>query len=104
MKPLAFILSIYILLLALFPCCTVDDCPDEKAETEQAAGHQAGDNDNCGNCSPFFSCEGCASVSVSAESMSFQIISFPVKSVYTEFIAPYIPDIQYEFWQPPKLG
>lgn len=92
-----------MLLLAVFPCCLVDDCPDDKTETEQAAGHQNGDKD-CGSCSPFFSCEGCASVSATIEPLYFSIVSLPVKQVYTGFLSPFISDVHYDFWQPPKLG
>ncbi|HZI53939.1 MAG TPA: DUF6660 family protein [Chitinophagaceae bacterium] len=103
MKLVGYIFSAYMLLLAIFPCCMVDDCPDDKILSEQTSNHQNGDED-CGSCSPFFNCEGCASVSATIEPVFFNIIYFPVKTVYTGFIYPFIPDIQYDFWQPPKLG
>ncbi len=90
-----------MILLAVFPCCLVDDCPDDKVE--QVANHQSGDED-CGNCSPFFSCEGCVFASSVTEPFYYNVISLSVKPVYTEFISPSIPDIHYDFWQPPKLG
>jgi hypothetical protein len=90
-----------MLLLAVFPCCAFDDCPEEKMQTEQSAGHESGDED-CGTCSPFFNCEGCASVSTTFELVYFNIISLPVKQVYTGFLSPTIHDFHYDFWQPPK--
>jgi len=81
----------------------VDDCREEKNVSQQASNHQNGDED-CGNCSPFFSCEGCAHVSATFDPISFSIISLTTKSVYTGFICPYISEIQFDFWQPPKLG
>ena len=92
-----------MLALAVFPCCLVDDCPDDKAKTEQLAGHENGDED-CGNCSPFFNCEGCAAVSVTIDTIHFEVISLPALQVYTGFIPSIIPDVHYEFWQPPRLG
>ncbi|MFC0774158.1 DUF6660 family protein [Terrimonas alba] len=103
MKWLGYILSLYMLLLAVFPCCLVDDCPDDKTKTEQLAGHENGDED-CGNCSPFFNCEGCAAVSMTIETVYFDMTSLPVKQVYTGFLTSVIPDVHYDFWQPPKLG
>jgi len=81
----------------------VDDCRDDKTVPQQESNHQNGDED-CGNCSPFFSCEGCAHVAATIEPISFNIISSPIMAVYTGFIYPFIPEIQYDFWQPPKLG
>lgn len=103
MKLAGYILSIYMLLLATFPCCLVDDCPEDKLRTEKSADHQNGDKD-CGNCSPFFSCEGCASVSATIEPFYFSIVSLPVKQVYTGFLSPFVSDVHYDFWQPPKIG
>ncbi len=103
MKLLGYILSVYMLLLAVFPCCLVDDCPDDKIQTEEIAHHQNGDKD-CGSCSPFFSCEGCAGVSATVEPLHFDIVSLPAKQVYTGFLSPFISDVHYDFWQPPKLG
>lgn len=91
-----------MLALAMFPCCTVDDCPDDKVKTEKSA-HENDDAD-CGSCSPFFNCEGCAATSVTIETSSIEIISLTVKQVYTGFIPPIISQVKYEFWQPPRIG
>ena len=103
MKWVSYILSVYMLVLAVFPCCAFDDCPDDKIKTEQATNHENGDED-CGTCSPFFNCEGCASGTTIVEPIYFNIISLPVKQVYTGFLSPSISDVHYEFWQPPKLA
>lgn len=91
-----------MLLLAVFPCCTFDDCPEDKIQTEQTAGHKNGDAD-CGTCSPFFNCEGCASVTTTVEPIYFAIHALPVLQVYTGFLSPFVDDVHYDFWQPPKL-
>lgn len=101
MKIPGFILSVYMLLLAVFPCCLVDDCPDDK--TVQTGTHQPGDRD-CGNCSPFFSCEGCSFASATHEATLFDLALPGIKQVYTVFKTPFVHDIHYEFWQPPRLG
>jgi hypothetical protein len=98
----AYILSLYILVLSVVPCCAFDDCPQDKAGTEQTTGHKTGDDD-CKVCSPFFNCEGCATAVVNFETTSFETINSVSPKVYTGFIASYIPIVHYDFWQPPKL-
>jgi hypothetical protein len=90
-----------MLLLAVFPCCAFDDCPEDKMQKEQGGNHENGDED-CGTCSPFFNCEGCASATATVEPIHFNIISLPVKQVYAGFLSSYSYDIQYDFWQPPR--
>jgi hypothetical protein len=92
-----------MLLLAVFPCCAFDDCPEDKIQTEQTGKHESGDED-CGTCSPFFSCEGCASVTTTSDPVYFNLTSLPIPQVYTGFLSPFVADVHYDFWQPPKLA
>ena len=103
MKGLSYILSFYLLLLSVFPCCMTDGCPDDKIQKEQAANHDNGDED-CGNCSPFFNCAGCTSVMATVEQVYSNNISLTLKLVYARFLSPCIPNVHYDFWQPPKLA
>jgi hypothetical protein len=106
-KLLSYILAFYLILLSAVPCCAFDNCPDDKmdlsAGSEQAEKHENGDDD-CGSCSPFFSCEGCATATVSFEPVQFEIVPTPLVSVYTGYIQTSLPQIGYDFWQPPKIG
>ncbi len=101
MKFTGFILAFYLILLSAVPCCAFDDCPDDK--TELTTNHESGDED-CGNCSPFFSCEGCATATVAFESVQFDVPAMQVISVFTGYKQTSLPQIDYDFWQPPKLG
>ncbi len=101
MKLAGYILAFYLILLSAIPCCTFDDCPDDK--TEQTASHENGDED-CGSCSPFFSCEGCATATDNTIIASFTLTPLLTPKSYTEFNHPFVPDVHYDFWQPPKLG
>ncbi|HUR66972.1 MAG TPA: DUF6660 family protein [Chitinophagaceae bacterium] len=100
MKLFAYILAFYIIGLAAVPCCILDNCPDDKAEQ---AGHETGDDD-CGSCSPFFSCEGCASATIAYQPIQFEFISPDASPVYTVYQQSSLPDADLDFWQPPKLG
>jgi hypothetical protein len=104
MKLVHYILAAYLILLAAVPCCAFDDCPDDKTTIAHTADHERGDDDDCGNCSPFFNCEGCASVTINVQSISFAVPAPQQKRVYARFIPSMIPDAHYDFWQPPRAG
>lgn len=101
MKVISYILSLYLVVLSFIPCCNFDDCPVDKTELE--GSHSSDDND-CGTCSPFFNCEGCATVSINAEAVSFTIIILSATIEYSDFILPVTGTVHSEFWQPPRLG
>ena len=101
MKWLSYLLALYIILLSGVPCCSFNGCPEDK--TGHAA-NQENEKDNCGNYSPFFSCEGCAVATIAWEPMLFEIPAVNKSPVYTSYIQLSLPQVHYEFWQPPKLG
>lgn len=107
MKLLAYSLTFYLLLLSVVPCCTSDKCRDNKSEllagAQQAGDHEQGDDD-CGTCSPFFSCEGCATATVAFETLQFYSPPIRLLTVYTGYIQTSLPQVNYDFWQPPKLS
>ena len=101
MKPFAFILAAYLLFLFAIPCCTFDNCPEDKIAME--ADHEEEDDD-CGSCSPFFTCTGCSGFTVSPGNNDLEIIPTFSGQLYAGFILSSIPDVHYDFWQPPKLA
>ena len=101
MKFLGYILAFYIILLSAVPCCSFDNCSEDKIE--QSSNHEQGDDD-CGNCSPFFTCEGCGGFVFTAEPFNFQSTSSFQGKVFTGYVESIVPDIHYEFWQPPRIA
>lgn len=99
MKVIASILTAYLIFLLAVPCCSFDNCPEEK--TKQEANHGKGDGD-CGNCSPFFTCSGSAGFALSSENTDQQIIPQLTGFQYTGYLVSSIVDVHYDFWQPPK--
>jgi sulfatase maturation enzyme AslB (radical SAM superfamily) len=83
------------------PCCVFDDCPDDK--TAQTEKHESGDED-CGTCSPFFNCNGCAVATIAYHPVFSLPKIAPQKITYSTFIYTLYPDPSVEFWQPPKIG
>ena len=101
MRIAGFILAFYVLLLAAIPCCVVDNCPEDKIE--QSANHEQGDED-CGTCSPFFSCEGCAASSTTIQPVQFELSPAVTSSVYAEYKPSSLSETHFDFWQPPRLA
>lgn len=101
MKLTGLFIAVYILILATIPCCAIDNCPGEKAG--QSAHHEKGDED-CGNCSPFFNCEGCAAVSIAYEPFCFEFPSAKQSHVYGQYPVSAPRQLKFDFWQPPKTG
>ena len=101
MKWMGYILAFYVIMLATVPCCAVDNCPEEK--TGKTTNHQPGDED-CGNCSPFFNCEGCATATIAFEPLAIGIAPIKEVVVYTNYLQTSLPTVNYDFWQPPQLG
>ena len=99
MKVIAFILSAYLLFLFAVPCCTFDNCPEDKIALQTE--HK--EDDDCGSCSPFFTCTGCSGFTVTADELNGELISFFSNNQYSCFIVSSMPEINYDFWQPPKL-
>ena len=100
MKVIAFILSAYLVFLFAVPCCTFDNCPEDKIALQ--AAQEDGDED-CGSCSPFFTCTGCSGFTVTAAEINSELISFFSNNQYPCFIVSSMPEVNYDFWQPPKL-
>ena len=103
-KFISFILSFYILALTIVPCCLYDNCPEDKAKTEQTSNHKTGDDDGCGSCSPFFSCEGCLSASNIAEPVTFTPHIFLAGGKnYSSLVQSILSYDFHSIWQPPQL-
>ena len=100
MKVIAFILSAYLVFLFAIPCCTFDNCTQDKIVLQ--TDNEEGDDD-CGSCSPFFTCTGCSGFTVALENNNLELIPTFSGQQYAGYILSSIPDVHYDFWQPPKL-
>ena len=101
MKVIAFILSAYLLFLFAITCCSFDNCSEDEFALQ--SDHEE-DDDNCGSCSPFFTCTGCSGFTVSVQNSNIEIIPPLIDQQFAGYILSSIPDVHYDFWQPPKLG
>lgn len=101
MKLSGYILAFYLILLSAVPCCAIDSCPYDNIE--QATNNENEDED-CSNCSPFFNCEGCSTATIAYRPLLFELTSLQVSPVYATYLQVSLPQVEFDFWQPPKLG
>jgi hypothetical protein len=101
MKLAGLILSFYLILLAAVPCCVFDNCQVDKMG--QVANHEKEDSD-CGNCSPFFSCEGCAAASIVFDPNIPENVPANAPHIFPDYIQSSLPGVAFDFWQPPKFS
>jgi hypothetical protein len=102
MKVFAFTFAAYLLFLFAIPCCSLDNCSENKI-VQEANDENGNDTGDCGNCSPFFTCTGCSGFTISLNNNYVEITPVFISHQYTGFILSSIPDVHYDFWQPPKL-
>ena len=104
MKFFACILSLYIMVLIAIPCADrPEDHSLQKSEITQNTGsnHQH----DCDHCSPFCTCNCCASPVIQQESI-IQFDSTTLLQVYTlaEYITVFTSIYLGSIWQPPQIS
>lgn len=100
MKVLCFTLSISIVLLSTVPCCSDDDCIDEKTTTAQTESH----NDHCSNCSPFLPCGSCYGFVFTSSELTFKVAKAEIDRNTVTFMIFFVESSIAKIWQPPKIG
>ncbi|WP_394342460.1 DUF6660 family protein [Mucilaginibacter limnophilus] len=102
MKFLYLILSVYVLMLSVIPCCTNDIC--NKVVVEQANiknGYNT--NSNCAACSPFYCCVSCTGFVVLPETIQYATIVTVITGQYSLYPTSSVKDLPLPIWQPPRL-
>ena len=100
MRHLAFILSIYVVVLTAIPCVDVQIASLESAQQSQQDHHQ-GEGDHC---SPFCTCNCCAT-SVIFQDLQVHLSSFAfVEKQYTFYATGSYHGPVAVIWQPPKIA
>jgi len=104
MKFFAFILSFYVLVLTAMPCIDVhQDNVTHKTEVSQNSQntHHHSDADNC---SPFCTCNCCATPMVcQMEQVDLQV-SVIVREHITSYPTLLVTQRSGDIWQPPQLS
>ena len=106
MKSITFILALYLVSLAAFPCSDSKSCADEKKQG--VAITVTGDHNHSGNekdfCSPFCICSCC---SVNVQVNNIQGVTFAISPANGKLNTLYseTPPLQNaeSIWQPPRI-
>ena len=103
MKHLTYILSLYILVLTVIPCIDVHQVGTlqkiEQAGT--ASNNHSAEKDHC---SPFCTCQCCASPIVfNAFAVDFKRFEYSQK-YHSEYASDSISSPSASIWQPPKIS
>lgn len=103
MKYLAFILSLYILVLIAVPC--IDVPQDESAHKIEHAGDSSHHHENeTDHCSPFCTCYCCAvNAEVPFVSVAVDCLAF-TQFNYSEYQLSFSLSPYATIWQPPQLS
>lgn len=106
MKLIAFILALFISVLAVMPCTDNITCDkDIHQSIEKSAAHDH-EEDPGDLCSPFCSCACCGYFGFVLAFPTFKITTSGV--MLTDFTTPEPVDFTssyfYSFWQPPKIS
>jgi len=103
MRIIKVFFSFYMLLLTVLPCVDVHSAEDEMPATmEQAADRHEHDKDVC---PPFCICSCCGTSVTNVFFFSAFSAIFPVASQdFPVYHSPFIPEVYFNIWQPPKVG
>lgn len=105
-KVISIALSVYIAILACFPCSDGDVCVDDVkigAVSINTADH-AHDESEVDLCSPFCICTCCHAAVQQPQYLSFTFEA-PKHNVVSTSIKPHaVPSVVHSIWQPPRLA
>lgn len=90
MKVITLIISIYVLLMAVIPCCNFDNCEGDRHDAPQ------------GICSPFFNCHNCSVPVVLEKAVQIEPVTNIIYTHYTEYRAISLPGYTAKCWNPPR--
>lgn len=101
MKTLVVLLLIVITAGTVVPCCVVDNCNDEMAAT--ATSH-SNENDEKGNCSPFFACGTCAHAIEIISPVQLVPMENQVRTTHFHFYLSGLSTYHHSLFQPPRVS
>ncbi|WP_207511939.1 hypothetical protein [Longitalea luteola] len=100
-KLLTFLLLIVTIAGAIIPCCMADECDNKTSASHQP--HPT-DNEEKGNCSPFFACGTCAHAVEIISRVSITLPEYAVRTTYYHFYVEKLSSYHPSLFQPPRVG
>jgi len=103
MKLIALFFSLYVLLLAVWPCAEIRE-NDHSHDVPVSQTIPSPDHDDCNGCSPFCTCNCCATPMVcQMEQVDLQV-SVIVREHITSYPTLLVTQRSGDIWQPPQLS
>lgn len=105
MKLLCLILSVYVVLLSIRPCCSDNDCQGKQVVKKELAGKSPIKEKECPGCSPFFTCGSCVGFLITKPlTLALKLIAETPAKIYARYQQPYVQQVSLSIWQPPQLS
>ncbi|HJP63676.1 MAG TPA: DUF6660 family protein [Mucilaginibacter sp.] len=105
MKLLCLILSVYVLMLSVKPCCADDDCRSKTSTSQQITDKAPLQGNECPGCSPFFTCGSCTGFIITRPIVHISVpIAETAATQYSGYNQLAIPKMPGSIWQPPKIS
>jgi hypothetical protein len=102
MKLFALILSLYIIFLTTLPCA--DGLMENRCHSREHVSGQGDSHQHCDRCSPFCTCDCCASHVVPIENtVHFEYSALPEPFIFF-YSSDYHLSTYSSIWHPPKIG
>ncbi|WP_205508755.1 hypothetical protein [Longitalea arenae] len=100
-KCLVLLLLIVTMTGTIIPCCMADDC-----NTKNSALHKPhpADNEEKGNCSPFFACGTCSHAIETISPVSITLPEYAVRTTYYHFYVAQLSTYHPSLFQPPRCS
>jgi len=108
MKYLSLILSMYVLLLSVMPCCFEDKCLSVYIPTVESGVDTHNNCDDCSDngyncCSPFLHCDTCSGFPEAHHYSPISVVIGLVSDCKSDYIERNdLPDFKSLIWQPPQ--
>ncbi|RCH54985.1 hypothetical protein DJ568_10960 [Mucilaginibacter hurinus] len=99
---LCIILSFYVILLSVKPCCTNDSCNQQTTVKEYPQKNAV--DDDCSSCSPFYRCGNCAGFIALMQETQNLLIAESAHFTGTIYKQTYLQQVPLAIWQPPRLS
>jgi len=104
-KIVCLILSLYVIVLSVKPCCADDNCRVRSASQKQLSKNAASKEKECPGCSPFFTCGSCVGFVVSKPvTLGLPLAVETGVKYFADYRQPFIKKITFSIWLPPKIS
>lgn len=105
MKYIVFILSFFILALAVMPCSDGMTCSEDKTEAAQTSHEHSHSEDKGDLCPPFCICACCgvASIIMPIVSLDFSYTIIHIEKKQSDYTSEYRSFSLNTIWQPPRV-